>query len=113
MGEMGIVKLVLRHPARGTYSLMKPTEPGRALVVSSRVCVQARDPSVTGEALARSGWGLSVSCGSRTLDGVGDHFLGPDLGSQVEALIMAFHQHREAAGGTNSARLALKAKADG
>ena len=35
--------------------------------------------------------------------------LGPDFERQVEALIMAFHQHGEPAGGTSTARLALKA----
>ncbi len=45
------------------------------------------------------------------MDGFGNDFLGPDPGRQVEALIMAFHQPLEAAWGTNTARLALKAKA--
>ncbi len=40
----------------------------------------------------RSGWGLSISCGSRTLGGVGNDFLGPLLGRQVQALIVTLNE---------------------
>ena len=62
--------------------------------------------------LARSGWGLPIRLPSLSHDGFGNDFLGPLVGRQVEALIMAFHQPLEAAGGTHTARLALKAKGD-
>ncbi len=45
-----------------------------------------------GPALARSGWGLSISCGSRTLGGVGNDFLGPLLGKQVQAFIVTLDE---------------------
>ena len=37
------------------------------------------------------------------MDGFGNDFLGPDLGRQVEALIVALYQHPESAWGTNTA----------
>ena len=46
------------------------------------------------------------------MDGFGNDFLGPDLGRQVEAFIMTLYKLLEAAGGTNAACLAIKAKGD-
>ena len=48
--------------------------------------------------------GLSQRCLTPAMKDLINDFLGPLFGRQVEALIMAFHQHGEAAGGTTTVR---------